>query len=276
MNIGDLFVSYKQVSDKNSNVTEQTPEFTFPWDNNIPGFVNQEPSDDFSSFWNQLSFNKYSDFQDFDFESDSSNQNFNFFTNIQSEKDNSEKQDSSTKTKVNGVSDFMFRNALYMEGSQGLTAKRLSYFGESFVTGPYGMTQHFNKNGKATRPFKNGETVSQEYALQNARNYYNGSANEWKRLLSGKSGLTQNKLDALVSASGGTAKSKKYLQKFVLTNWGNDEKIANFLRTFATTAAGNGEKQPGLILRRQYEADLFLGRARDFKWYQQNRKLYGV
>ena len=183
-----------------------------------------------------------------------------------------------------GISDNMLDQLLKQEGKHStsdgkLVAKAGKQFGESFVTGPYGMVyKHIDENGNLlSKPvaFKAGETVSEEWARKNARAYYNKTAQEWKDTLKGEN-ISQDELDALVSASGGTAKSKQALKEFVISHWDDKKAISDYLRNFATTAAGNHKRMPGLVLRRQQEADWFLGDKRDSTEYLKNRKLYNV
>lgn len=55
---------------------------------------------------------------------------------------------------------------------------------------------------KQAVPFKDGETVKQEWALLNAKTYYDKRAKEWSKWLKERNfQYTQKQLDALVSAS---------------------------------------------------------------------------
>ena len=162
--------------------------------------------------------------------------------------------------KITGMSDEMFNYRLSQEGDQDFKAYvHKKDFGEDFVTGPYGMVYKWDENGRCLGDFKAGETMTREAAVQNARNYWNMRAREWFRLLEGKEGVTQDKIDALTAASGGTVDSYNRLKRYVLQNWGNDQKIANFLKTFAITAAANGKVQNGLIKARTQQSNWFLG-----------------
>lgn len=174
------------------------------------------------------------------------------------------------------ISNEMFENLVHAEGKNNWTAAKGTKYGEDFVTGPLGQVYKYNAKGEITGTFKEGEKVTAQEAEENARRHYAAAFKEWKDLLAGKPDVTQEKLDALVSATQGTRKSKKATMDYVLNNWGNWDKIDHYLRTHAVTAAGNGKVQPGLVLRRQFEADWFKGIKKPFSWYQKNRKLYNV
>jgi len=68
-------------------------------------------------------------------------------------------------------------------------------FVESFTTGPYGMVYKYidEKGNLLNKPvaFKEGETVSKEWAEKNAKAYYDKQAKEWKELLKDKN-VTQD------------------------------------------------------------------------------------
>ena len=178
------------------------------------------------------------------------------------------------------ISDEMFQNLLGIEGSHTKNGMLMAHaenkkFGETFVTGPYGMTQkHIDKNGnllKQPTSFKEGELVSKEWALANAHAYYDKQAAWWKQIL-GNRQVTQHQLDALVSASCGTQRSVRILKQFVLENWGNWDAIVKRWKSFATTSAGNGKVQPGLVTRRQFEANWFVGSNQPWSSYRTYRK----
>lgn len=183
------------------------------------------------------------------------------------------------------ITDAMFKQICIMEGGKDKPAQVLSKdFGETFATGPYGQVyKRIDANGNPLAkpiPFKAGEVVSDEWALANAKYTYQKRAKRWLQLLEGKPGLTQDKLDALVSGCGGTAQAKKTFENFVLSHWGDWDAICNFWRNHAITAAGNHKVQPGLVLRRQFEADWFMGKKGNFRDYQRayynSRKRSGV
>lgn len=180
------------------------------------------------------------------------------------------------------ISEDMFANLLKMEGAHANASGRLvahaekKDFGESFVTGPYGMVYKYDANGNNIGGWKEGETTDEASARENARRSYLRRYKKWQQLLAGKEGVNQDRIDALVSASGGTAKATKRTEEFVLGHWGDWEAIDKFLRTHAVTAAGNGKVQPGLVLRRHLEADWFKGIHKDWRWYQHNRHQFGI
>ena len=172
-------------------------------------------------------------------------------------------------------------NNLAIEGkhvhdSGDFVAKRETQFGEKFVTGPYGQVyKYIDEKGNLLSnpiPFKEGERVSPEFALANAQAYYEQKATRWLNLLEGKEGLTQDKLDALVSASGGTRKATQKLEEIVLNNWGNWQAIADKWKRFAVTAAGNGKVMPGLLSRRYWESEWFLGNKHPYQYWQQQQR----
>lgn len=171
------------------------------------------------------------------------------------------------------ISDAMFKQLLHIEGSQDFVAKtHKKKFWESFVTWPYGMVyKHIDANGnllKAIIPFKDGEHVNKDWAEKNARAYYNKKAKEWSDLLKNKwYKYSQDMLDALVCASGWTKKSQDRLKNYVLSHWGNEDAIYNFMSNFAITAAWNWKVMPGLIRRRKFEANWF-------KWNKQPLETY--
>lgn len=181
-----------------------------------------------------------------------------------------------TENLKNNISDEMLNQLHHAEGEKNWTAHSSPEFGEKYVTGPLGMVYKYDTNGKVIGSWKEGETCTKEYAIQNAKNHYAALFREWKEYLSGLPDVTQDKLDALVAASDGTVASKNRLKKFVKEHWGDWNAIDIFWRKFATTAAGNGKQMPGLVLRRQFEADWFKGVKRPFSWYQKNRKQFGV
>lgn len=180
-------------------------------------------------------------------------------------------------TPGDSISTEMLENLLHAEGKNNLTAhQEKDKFGEDFVTGPYGMVYKYDENGNRVGTFAEGEQMSETDAITNAKRYYQKSYNEWKEHLRGLPDVTQEKLEALVSASGGTTASKKYWMGFVKEHWGDWPTIVNRWKTFATTAAGNGKTMPGLRLRRLFESAWFMGDKRPFSWYQKNRSQWGI
>ena len=172
------------------------------------------------------------------------------------------------------ISDAMFQQLLKMEWDQDFVAKTHSKkFWENFVTWPYGMVyKHIDNNWNLLdKPvaFKNGEHVSKDWAEKNARAYYNKRAKERSDLLRSKwYEYTQDMLDALVSASWWTEKSVTRLKNFVLTHWDDKDAIFNFMSKFATTAAWNWKTMPGLVIRRNFEANWFRWNKEPMSEYQ--------
>lgn len=174
----------------------------------------------------------------------------------------------SEKVATGTISDEMFQHLLDKEGAHrtsdgNVYAKaETAQFGEKFVTGPYGMVyKHIDKNGNPLQrlePFRQGEVVSDEWAKKNAKAYYDKQASEWHQLLSGKE-ISQNQLDALVSASGGTVRATNAFKKYITEHWGDWDSISKFWKNFAITSAGNGQVQRGLVTRRNFEVNWFLG-----------------
>ena len=172
------------------------------------------------------------------------------------------------------ISEEMFQQLLKMEGSQDFVAKsHRKDFWENFVTWPYGMVEkHIDENGKLlkkTLPFKEGERVDKNWAEKNAKAYYDKRAKEWSELLKGRwYEYSQDMLDALVSASWWTTKSVTRLKNFVLSHWDDKDAIFNFMSKFATTAAWNGKTMPGLVIRREFEANWFKWNKEPLSDYQ--------
>lgn len=185
---------------------------------------------------------------------------------------NQESQET-TKTWSDKISDEMFEQLLKMEGSQKHIAKTATYFGEKFTTWPYGMVYKLIDSEwnllKKPIPFKEWEQLTEKRSKDNARAYYNKKAKEWKNILDGKwYTYTQCMLDSLVSASWGTAKATKNLQNYVLSHWDNKNDISKFMSNFATTAAWNWKRMPGLVRRRKFESNWFMWNKVPFKNYK--------
>lgn len=162
------------------------------------------------------------------------------------------------------ISENMFQQLLIMEGGQWYKAVVHGEFWEKFPTWPYWMVyKHIDKNWnllKDIAPFKNWERVTKEWALKNAKAYYDKRAQEWKKLLDKNwYEYNQAQLDSLVSASWGTQKSVESLQKFVLSHRNNPTEISNFLSTFATTVKKEWKRVEltWLKIRRKFEANRF-------------------
>ena len=172
------------------------------------------------------------------------------------------------------ISENMFQELLQMEGNQNFIAKsHKNKFWESFVTWPYGMVyKHIDKKWnllKTPVSFKEGEHVDKKRAENNARAYYNKKAKEWSDLLKNKwYEYSQNMLDALVCASGGTKKSQDRLKNYVLSHRGDEDVIYNFMSKFAVTAAWNWKVMPGLVRRRKFEANWFKWNKQPFETYK--------
>ena len=182
---------------------------------------------------------------------------------------------------LTNISDEMFENICGAEGSGNFIAHaETKKFGEKFVTGPYGQVyKRIDEHGnplKKILPFKEGERVDPVWAKMNAKQQYTERAQEWLKRLAGKPGLTQDRLDALVSTTQGTSKAKEACYKYITEHWGDWDKIVEYIKTHAVTAAGNGKVMPGLKLRRLFEAAWFQGDKKPFKWYQKNRKQFGI
>lgn len=194
------------------------------------------------------------------------------------EKENTKKE--TKESKENGttwsdkISNEMFEQLLKMEGKhkQGnntLVAWVGKQFWEKFATWPFGMVyKHIDEQGNPLKKivhFKAWEEVSEEWAKKNAKACYDKRAKERKEDLEKKwYSYTQNELDALVSTCGWTKKSSNSCKEFVLANRNNKNKVTEYIRTHATTAAWNGKVMPWLVRRREFEA----GR---FEW---SKKLY--
>ena len=201
----------------------------------------------------------------------------NLFWNLLKENNPSYKNKITQKEKVqqwwNTISERMFQQLLQIEGSQNFVAKtHKNKYWENFVTWPYGMVyKHIDSKWNLLNkpvPFKNWERVSKERAEKNARAYYNKKAKEWSDLLRSKwYKYSQDMLDALVCASWWTIKSQNRLKEFILSHWGDEDAIYNFMTKFAITAAWNWKVMPGLIRRRKFEANRF-------KWNRQSYETY--
>ena len=160
------------------------------------------------------------------------------------------------------ISEAMFQELLKMEGGQWYTAQIHRSVWENFVTWPYGMVyKHIDSQGKLLKkaiPFMNWERVTKEWALSNAKAYYNKRAKEWKNLLDWQwFQYNQNQLDSLVSASWWKQKSVERLKDFVVSNWDDKNKIFDYLSNFATRGS-NGKVLGWLVARRQLEAHWFM------------------
>ncbi len=172
------------------------------------------------------------------------------------------------------ISEDMFQQLLTMENSQDFVAKvHKSKFWETFVTWPYGMVyKHIDAKGKPLEKptgFKAWERTDPEWAKQNAKAYYDKRAQERKDLLNDKwCEYNQAQLDSLVSASWWTAASVERLQNFVLSHREKPAEISNFMSTFATKSAWNGQTQPWLVIRRQFESNWFNWIQKPFEEYQ--------
>ena len=169
------------------------------------------------------------------------------------------------------ISNDMFEQLLHIEWSQGYVAHVHAKFWESFPTWPYGMVyKHIDNNWnllKNIKPFKAWEYVSKEWALNNAKAFYNKRAAEWKDSLKAKwCAYTQDMLDALVSASWWTVRSYNRLKEFVLSNWNNKDKIYNYMISFATRDS-KWNRLKWLVKRRKFEANWF-------KWNKQPYESY--
>lgn len=179
------------------------------------------------------------------------------------------------------ISENMFQQLLSMEGWQWYTAIVHKKYGENFATWPYGMVyKHIDKNWSLLKnpiPFKSWERTSQEWALDNAKAYYNKKAAERsKNLKAAWCNYNQNQLDALVSASWWTVKSYERLKNFVISHWNNLKEVFEFLKTFARRDS-KWNLLGWLISRRNLEADYFMWDTektyRDYqREYQQGKK----
>ncbi len=168
------------------------------------------------------------------------------------------------KSLPNKISDSMFQELLKMEGDQSLVAEiHKNDFWERFVTGPYGMTlKRIDKNGnllKTPVKFKEWDRFTSAWAKENARAFYNKKAKEVSWFLTEHWLVyNQNQLDSIVSIlSNVTAKSARRLKDFLVSNrnfW--LDQIYKFIVNFALRSQ-NGEIQPGLEVRRLFEANWF-------------------
>jgi hypothetical protein len=178
------------------------------------------------------------------------------------------------------ISENMFQELLIMEGGQWYKAVVHGEFWEKFPTWPYWMRyKHIDKNWNLLENiahFKNWERVTKEWALKNAKAYYDKRAQEWKKLLDKNwYEYNQAQLDSLVSASWWTNESFKRLKNYVLSNWKNKKNIFNFICNFATKDS-NWKVQGWLVARRQLEANRFMWTQKPYTEYQreyaQNKK----
>lgn len=179
------------------------------------------------------------------------------------------------------ISDEMFEQLLKMEGKHEegdkLVAKTGKQFWEKFPTWPYGMVyKHIDNEGnllKKSVPFKEWEAVTKEWAMKNARACYDKRAKEIKEAFDKKwYNLSQNQLDALTSTCGWTSASRKNCLNFVLENRNDQKKVIDYISTHATTAAWNGQVQPGLVYRRKFEADWFVWNKMTFAEHRAMQK----
>lgn len=178
------------------------------------------------------------------------------------------------------ISEKMFQELLTMEWGQWYKAVIHGEFWERFPTWPYWMVfKHIDKKWNLLKnivPFRNWEKVSQEWALNNAKAYYNKRAQEWKDLLNSQwCQYNQSQLDSLVSASWWKQKPVENLKEFVVSHWNDKRAIFNYISNFATTA--KWVVQWGLVARRQLEANRFMWNTeksyRDYqREYAQKRK----
>ena len=170
------------------------------------------------------------------------------------------------------ISEDMFQQLLIMEWGQWYKAQIHRKFKENFPTWPYGMVyKHIDQQWNLLKnivPFKNWERVTKEWALKNAKAYYDKRAQERKDLLDWKwCKYNQNQLDSLVSASWWTENATNKLKSFVLWHRNDKNWIYNFLITFARTA--KWRIQWGLVARRKLEANWFMWTKKSYREYQQ-------
>jgi hypothetical protein len=175
----------------------------------------------------------------------------------------------------NKISEDMFKQLLIMEWGQWYKAQVHKKFREKFPTWPYGMVfKHIDQNWnllKKIAPFKNWERVTREWALKNAKAYYNKRAQEWKNLLDWKwCKYNQDQLDSLVSASGWNQKPVERLKAFVVSHSNDKNAIFNYISHFATTS--KWVVQWWLIARRRLEANRFMWKTD--KTYAEYQKEY--
>lgn len=159
------------------------------------------------------------------------------------------------------ISDRIFQQLLVMEGGQWYKASVHREFKEKFPTWPYWMVyKHIDSQGRLLKkevPFRNWERVSKEWALNNAKAYYNKRAQEWKELLDWQwCQYNQAQLDSLVSASWWKQEPVKKLKNFVISHWNDKQAIFNYISNFAVTASG--KVLWWLVARRQLEANRFM------------------
>ena len=172
------------------------------------------------------------------------------------------------------VSEDMFQQLLKIEGSQDFIAKtHKKKFWEDFATWPYGMVyKHIDENWNLLKkpiPFEDGEQVSEDWAQKNARALYDKRAKERKDLLDAKwYKYNQDMLDSLVSTCWWTSKARKSFKDYVLSHRNNKNEVVDFISKHATTAAGNGQTMPGLVRRRKFEANWFIGNKQPYKSYK--------
>jgi hypothetical protein len=75
-------------------------------------------------------------------------------------------------------------------------------------------------------------------------------------------------LDSLVSTCWWTTKARDNLKNYVLSHRDNKNEIFNFISNHATTAAWNWKVMPGLVRRRKFEANRFIGNKQPFESYK--------
>ncbi len=177
-----------------------------------------------------------------------------------------------TKKWWDKISEDMFQQLLIMEWGQWYKAQIHGEFWEKFPTWPYGMVyKHIDQKWNLLKnivPFKNWERVSKEWALNNAKAYYNKRAQEWKKLLNWQwCQYNQAQLDSLVSASWWKQKPVERLKEFVVSHWNDKHAIFNYISNFATTA--KWVVQWWLVARRQLEANWFMWTKKSYREYQQ-------
>lgn len=160
------------------------------------------------------------------------------------------------------ISEDIFQELLAMEWWQWYVAQVHKKFWENFATWPYGMVyKHIDSQGNLLKkpiPFKEWERMTKQWALDNAKAYYNKKAREWaKNLKDAWCNYNQDQLDALVSASWWTVKSYERLKNFVLSHWNNLKEVFEFLKTFARRDS-KWNLLGWLIARRNLEANWFM------------------
>lgn len=276
--LSDLFVSYKAVSEP--TITVPKYNFSMPAQNIVIPTSIQEKVDNVKTRMESPAFKWSSsgtETTNYIPTQSQSSTSTTYPPVQQNTQSTSMPTQTTTNTQVgNTISDDMLHQLHKIEGAENWTANRFKEAGEKWVTGPLGMVYKYDVNGKVIGTWKEGEKCTPEFAIQNAKNHYAKMFRDWQENLKGLPDVTQDRLDALVAGSDGTTKSKNRLMKYVKEHWGDWDAIDKFLRTHSTTAYGNGKRMPGLVLRRQFEADWFKGIHRPISWYQKNRKQFGV